>query len=85
MREYRISCPLGHASTKTTLHLYGHHLPEEDDAFREGLDAFYRETKTVARAGFSAAERKGGAVMRPKPQTFTGCEGAVTRSPEIAA
>jgi hypothetical protein len=53
MREYRISRRLGHASIKTTLDLYSHLLPEEDDAFREGLDALYREAKNVARAGFS--------------------------------
>jgi integrase len=40
---------LGHASIKTTLDLYGHLLPEEDDAFRDGLDALYREAKARPR------------------------------------
>lgn len=49
MSEFRIMRRLGHTSIKTTLDRYGHLLPEEDDAFREGLDALYR----ASRAGFS--------------------------------
>jgi integrase len=45
MREYRIMRRLGHSSIKTTLDRYGHLLPEEDDAFRDGLDALYRDAK----------------------------------------